>query len=340
MRVALNTSALTSGHKFRGLGFYTQRLSTALKKNRQVKLIDFSAKAPADVDLVHYLAFTPFELGLPLTFPKPVVVTVHDLIPLKFPRQFPAGIKGAIIWQINRHLLKKVNHIITDSKASQKDIVNFIGVNPAKTSVVYLAADAVFKPIRGKVLPRVKNKFYLPGKFILYVGDVNWNKNLPLLAETCLKLNYPLVIVGKQAVAKNVPIHPETKDLIAFQRLAAAHPQKIICLGFVPTRDLVAIYNLATGYAQVSRAEGFGLPVLEAMACGTPVVTSKTSSLPEVAGRAAVLVKPESPFEIACGIEEVMKKHKIYEKLGFERVKLFSWEKTATDTLKIYQKLS
>ena len=178
---------------------------------------------------------------------------------------------------------------------------------------------------------------------MLFVGDLNYNKNTPLLTQTCLKLNFPLVVVGKQAVTEDFDKkHPETQDLVQFQTLAKDNPQKIIRLGFVPTKDLVGLYNLATCYAQPSLAEGFGLPILEAMACGCPVITSRSSSLVEIAGQAALLVNPASPIQLEKALKSMWQKPKLRQKLsnlGLERNKKFSWAKTALNTLKVYEQV-
>ena len=337
MKIGINVNCLNSASQFRGIGFYTRRLIAELEKIPSVQLIKFDQKLSEPVDLIHYPGFNPFHFSLPLINHYPYVVTVHDLTPLKFPDRFPPGIKGKVRWLLQKKQLQSARALITDSEASKKDIVKFVDISAGKVHVVYLAADKIFKTKKSA------NKFSLPDKFVLYVGDVNYNKNLPLLAQTCLSLNFPLVVVGKQAIDKNFNRnHPENQDLIKFQALAAANPQKIITLGYVKTEDLVAIYNLATVFAQPSLAEGFGLPVLEAFACGCPVITSSNTSLAEISGQAALLINPRDQSQLAYALKSLWLNPNLrtkYTHLGQAQIKQFSWEVTAQNTIKIYDQV-
>jgi len=335
MKVAIDISSLYSAHKTRGIGFYTKRLIQAL---RLIKGPDFSVrlikqgKIPQDVDLVHYPYFDLFLLTLPIKKIKPTVVTVHDLIPLVFPDKFPKGIRGWIKYQIQRQALRRVDAVITDSECSKKDIIKFIGFPKEKIYVVPLAPGKEFKKLE------IKKKYSLPKIFALYVGDVNWNKNVEGLIKACAKIKIDLVLVGKAFRDKSLP---ETQAILRLIEELSLNNQTRI-LGFTPTEDLVAIYNLATVYCQPSFYEGFGLPVLEAMACGTPVVCSKTSSLPKVVGDAAVFVDPNDYKSIAEGIMKLMENKKLYEGLreqGRRRARKFSWEKTAKETVKVYHEV-
>ena len=330
MKIAINIASLSSASQSRGIGFYTSRLIAELQNNPSLQLIKFEKKIPPGVDLVHYPGFNPFQFSFPLINTLPFLVTIHDLIPLKFPSRFPPGIKGKLRWLIQRGLLLSAAGIITDSKSSQKDILALTEVSPAKIHVIYLAADKVFKPIKPI------NKFSLPNKFILYVGDVNYNKNLPELIQVCLTNNYPLVLVGKQLVEKDYDRrHPENQDLIKVQSLIQANPNQIIPLGFLPTQDLVMLYNLATVYVQPSLAEGFGLPVLEAMACGCPVLIGPADSLSEIAGPAAGEFN-ENNLKLYWQSPSLRLK---MSKLGLAQAAKFSWEKTARETIKVYESI-
>jgi len=342
MRVGFNTSSLSSPHQYRGLGFYTQRLFKTIKDTPSgkviKKIVEFNDKVPKKVDLIHYPAFTLFTKPPKITA-TPTIVTLHDLIPLKFPRHYPLGIKGKIFWHWQQIFLRKCSAIITDSIASKKDIINFVSLPKEKVSVIYLAADPVFKQKNKKI-----NKYNLPKKFVLYVGDLNWNKNIVNLTKACLKLNYPLVIVGKQATNQTTNhSHVELKDLSLFKSLAKSNPHKIISLGFVPTSDLVDIYNLATLYAQPSRAEGFGLPILEAFACGCPVITSNATSLLEISGQAALLINPFKTSQLPTALKSLWQQPHLRAKMskaGIIQAKQFSWELTAQQTIKVYEKVT
>jgi glycosyltransferase involved in cell wall biosynthesis len=165
------------------------------------------------------------------------------------------------------------------------------------------------------------------------VGDINWNKNIPSLIEICQELNYPLVIVGSSAVKQNIPVHPWTKDLLWLQSKVPEN-QALNLTGFVPNEELPVIYSLATFYCQPSYAEGFGLPPIQAMACGCPVICNLETSLKELYSSVSLSFKKEN-LKKFWNNSNVRKK---YSNLGLNYTKNFSWEKTAQKTLKIYEK--
>ncbi len=335
-------------HRVRGTGVYIENLKKALERqDRQHEYIFFTREQnlPENVDLVHYPYFEPFFLTLPLKKVAPTVVTVHDLIPLVFPEHFPAGIKGLLKWQIQKFSLRGCQGIITDSESSKNDIVRFTDFPKDKVQVVYLAPAPDFKKLEiGNWKLEIKQKYHLPDIFVLYVGDATWNKNLPKLIEAMKKINVPLVMVGKALAEEDFDrTNPWNQDLIKIHELCRNN-QKILRPGFVPEEDLVGLYNLATVFAMPSLYEGFGLPVLEAMACGCPVVTSRAGSLAEVAGEAATFVDPDKGEEIADRLLKLLRlpneeRKKTVQK-GLEQAKKFSWEKTAKETLAVYRKIS
>ena len=346
MKVAIDVSPLKSAHQFRGIGAYTKNLVKALQS---VKRADFEevlveeGKIPKDCDLIHYPFFDLFFRSLPLLRGKKTVVTIHDTTPLVFPEHYPPGIKGRLKLSAQKIALKTVNAVIADSKNSQKDIVKYLNYPKEKIFVVYLAAANIFQPIKErKKLTKIRKKYHLPRQFILYVGDVNYNKNILGLAKACQSIKVPLVIIGKQTVQKKFDkTHVENQPLVQLIKLYGEDPE-VVRLGFVPNEELVILYNLATVYCQPSFYEGFGLPVLEAMACGTPVVTSKKASLAEIAGRAAILVDPYDISDIANGLTVAIDDEDLREDLiarGLKQAKKFSWEKVADETYKVYQKV-
>lgn len=347
MIVALDISPLKSGHRFRGIGAYTENLSEALKNLKkpgfQIKLIE-KGPIPQEVDLVHYPYFDLFFTTLPLKKPKKTVVTVHDVTPLVFPQHYPPGIKGQLKLRIQKRSLKGASAVICDSINSKKDIAKFLDYPPEKTFVVYLAASSQFKKISlSEVeIKKISSRYNLPRKFVLYVGDVDYNKNVLGLVAACKRIKVPLVMVGKQAAQKDFDAsHVENQPLLKLIKEFGQDPE-VLRLGFVPDKDLVSLYNLASVYCQPSFYEGFGLPVLEAMACGCPVVSSNRASLREVAGEAALLVDPEDIEEIARALAKLSNNRKLREDLikkGFKQVKKFSWTKTAQETVKIYEKV-
>lgn len=343
MKVAIDITPLKTGHQFRGIGFYTKNLTEALKNLNKpdfsVELIE-KGKIPDDCDLVHYPFFDFFFLTLPLQKIKPTVVTIHDCTPLVFPEHYPPGIKGKVKFLVQKFSLRGVERIMADSENSKNDIVKFLGYPREKIDVVCLAAANKVKKISDELLlEKVAKKFKLPQKFVLYVGDVNHNKNLPGLVKACQQVEVKLVLVGKQMVQKDFnQSHPENKSLLELNKLVEGN-NDVLRLGFIEENDLSALYNLASVYCQPSFYEGFGLQILEAMTCGCPVVTSNVSSLPEVAGEAALLINPNNIGEISGAIRKVLNDEKLRKKMiefGFENVKKFSWEKTAKQTIASY----
>jgi glycosyltransferase involved in cell wall biosynthesis len=345
MKVAIDISPLQSGHKVRGVGFYLNYLKKELEKVSAGQFTFFTHRSsvPKDVNVVHYPYFEPFFVTLPFFEQHKRVVTVHDLTPLVFPEHFPAGIKGNLSWQIQRLNLIRSDGIITDSFSSKKDIAKYTGMAEEKIHTIYLAAGEEFKEITiDSAKQKVLHKYNLPEKFVLYVGDVTWNKNLPRLIEAMKQINLPLVMVGKNLVQKDFDrTNPWNKDLIEVQKLTE-EDSRFIKLGFVPTEDLVTLYNLANVFVFPSLYEGFGLPILEAMQCGCPVVTTKEGSLPEVAGEAAYYVDAYDVKSIAKGISEVFHSKKLQEQLsekGKQQAKKFNWKKTAEETMQVYKKV-
>lgn len=348
MKLGLDLSSLASGHKFRGIGFYTQRLNKQLqllsKREKDFSLVSLNKRNKNSLDIIHYPYFYPFFKTLPLISLKKTIITIHDLIPLQYPQYFPPGLRGKLAWLWQKIALKSLSAIITDSKYSQKQIKKFTNYPINKIFVVYLAADKFFKKINNNnYLNKLRNRYKLPEKFILYVGDLNWNKNVNRLAQSCLELKLPLVVVGKQAVISSYDQdHIENKPLKQFHNIAKNNAKLILRIGFVPTEDLVGIYNLATCCAQLSLSEGFGLPVAEAMACGCPVLVSRGTSLSEIAGASALSTDPLSKKEITKQLKLYWQNNSLrkkYSSLGLKQSKKFSWEKTARETLAVYRQV-
>lgn len=336
-RVGFITKSLTDGNAIRGVGFYAKRLLPILKaqclkyKIEIVEISNVHELRTMNCELVHYPYFDLFRHTLPIFRSAKTVVTIHDVIPLEFPQIYKPGIRGFVNLQLQKFalsglVLSGVEGVITDSKASAKSIHKYLNISESKIKSIYLAADPMFRP------KKVTKKYNLPDKFVLYVGDVNWNKNISNLIQAAKLANLPLVMVGKQAaeIEKMDLNHPELSHLSMNHELITNYP---IRLGFVPDEDLVDIYNLSGVYCQASYAEGFGLPVLEAMACGTQVAISNTHSLPEIAGSAAEYFNPNSVSDVSKALlKAIDNKFDVVT-----QAKKFSWEKTATQTLEVYR---
>jgi len=168
---------------------------------------------------------------------------------------------------------------------------------------------------------------------------VNYNKNILGLADACKLAKVPLVMVGKQALEKNVDLsHPENRDFSKFLK-RFSKDKNVMRLGYVSDKDLVYIYNLAAVYCQPSFYEGFGLPILEAMACGLPVVASKTQALVEIAESAVIFADPHNSKDMASKLNEAMRDPATFSLRGSRKVKEFSWEKAAKETIEYYREL-
>jgi len=222
-----------------------------------------------------------------------------------------------------------------------KDIIKYVGINPTKIRIVYLAAGKEFKKMEnGKWKMEILGKYNLPEKFILYVGDATWNKNLPRLIKAASKINVSLAMVGKALIDKKIDAqNPWNKDLVKVQELAEENGN-VFRLGFVSSEDLVALYNAATLFIMPSIYEGFGLPILEAMSCGCPVVSSREGSLAEVVGEAGRYIDPYDIDSIAKGIREVFSNANLQKELsqkGIIQSKKFTWRKTADETMGVYR---
>lgn len=336
LKVFFDTNSLNKGHAVRGIGYYVRNLEKYLKNCKDIELVGSEIEA----DIVHYPYFDLFFNTLKVSS-KPTVVTIFDTIPLIFPKNYPSGIKGKINLLKQKHELKKVDAVITISETSKKDIVRFLDVPEEKIYPIYLAPEEKFKKLKhGNWKIEIRKKYTLPEKFVLYVGDVNYNKNVCALADACVNLKIPLVIVGKQAIEINFNRnHIENRE---WAKLIDKYGENefILRIGYVESDDLVKIYNLATVYCQPSLYEGFGLPVLEAQACGVPVVAYKTQVLVEIAGDSCLFVKDSS--ELKEKIELLYNSSKTRDKLvinGLDNVKIYTWKNTFENTLIVYKKI-
>lgn len=347
MKIAIDISPLQSGHKVRGVGFYLTYLKKALLEyypEHEYIFFKQGEKIDKPVDLVHYPYFDPFFRTLPFIKAHKTVVTVHDLTPLVFPEYFPAGIKGNLIWQTQRFNLKNVDGILTDSLSSKKDIERIINIPSEKITVAYLAAGEEFRKLQKEdaILKSTKTRYSLPENFILYVGDATWNKNLPRLLEAIDGSEISLVMVGKALTATNIDRNNKwNSDLITVQKKVQEN-KNVKLLGFISTEDLVALYNLATMFVYPSVYEGFGLPILEAMQSGCPVVISHEGSVPEVGEDAAEYFDGYDTQSLQAAIKRVLHSKKLQQELsekGFKQAHKFNWQKTAEKTVESYTKV-
>lgn len=292
-------------------------------------------------DLVH----VPLN-RVPFLMVQPYVVTVHDLANLLFEWEEYSKLRI----QLRRYRLKRglarASRVIAVSEATRRDVAQLAGVPANRLRLVYNAPDPQFFQVDGagaaEARGRVMERYQIQSPFLLYAGNIRRHKNIPRLVEAFAVVreqlaghpvycNLRLVIIGD-----NISQYPAVRQAVIRSR--SEHVVRF--LGFVPFETLRFFYQSATAFVFPSRYEGFGLPPIEAMASGTPVVTSNVSSLPEVVGDAAILVNPENVFDIVRGIRDVLLDDALRATLiskGREQAARFSWSRTARQVLEIYQ---
>jgi glycosyltransferase involved in cell wall biosynthesis len=337
MVIGFDTLPLSGGHAGRGTGSYTRNLFQGLRAYApDVSIVPFNNEVLSEsVDLIHYPYFDPFFLTLHPKQKTPFVCTVHDLIPLVYKDYFPAGIRGTLKWNVQKRNLKKASSIITDSEISKKDIVNILGIDESHVHVVYLAPGEEFIPQSKERIDSLKEKYHLSDEYLLYVGDVNWNKNIHSLLSLVSSVKIPIVLAG------NVFLNSE---LVETQKIrkhihALGIESFVITPGYIPAEELPVFYAGALLYVQLSYAEGFGLPVLESMACGTPALVSSTSSLREIAGP-AIQVDPYNMEDIIDGAKKALsEERKTASKTAIAWAKRFSWKQTVKQTVDVYKQV-
>ena len=265
------------------------------------------------------------------------VVTIHDCIHLMFPQYLPSRFALGYARASIRLAAWRATRVLTVSESSKRDILRFVDTTPEKIDVIYNAYDERFgvEP-REEDVVRVRERYQLSDEFVLYAGNVKPHKNLERLIEA-------FDMVRKRGLdrLKLVLIGDEISKYAALRRAVHQHQlhKYVRFLGYLPEETLAVMYRLAGVFVFPSLYEGFGLPPLEAMASGTPVVTSNVSSLPEVAGGAAVLVDPYSPQAIADGIHRVLTDEALRRSLrqkGLARAAQFSWEQSVRRVREIY----
>ena len=267
----------------------------------------------------------------------PTVLTVHDMI---F-RLFPEHQKRLNYWYLNATMpmyCRRAGAIITVSQSSKQDIVDHYRLDPSKITVVYEAASPEFAPADAATVEGVRRRYGLPERYLIHVGTIEPRKNLTRLVEALQMLReqgvrIPLVVVGGRGW-----LYAEF-----FRRLAELDVRdSVVFPGYVPAGDLPPLYSAATAAVVPSVYEGFGLPLLEAMACGTPVISSTASCLPEVGGDGAYYFEPTSVTAMAEAIRSVLADDDLQAEMrvrGLARVSGFSWEKAAEETMAVYHRV-
>lgn len=367
------------GHKNRGIGQYARRLLEGLRNGHDMfdlsLLVDRSLPLDPSHDGVPLVSYRPFTTSTTLRFfesqarlpgivdrsapslshflahddaacriRSPYVVTVHDTVSFDVSELYGSmqKAKHRVVGWFGRRNIERASYCIADSEHTRKDILRRFRVDPDRVRVVYLAADEhLFVPVPAEQIAEVRHRLALPERFILYVGGIDPRKNVPGLVRalssfrgTDLK-DVPLLMAGKIRSQREFP---ELEALIRAEGIQ----DRVRLLGFVDDATLAALYATCSVFAFPSFYEGFGLPVLEAMAAGAPVVTTRRSSIPELGGEAVLYVEPESIGDIARGLREVLMSPDLRVALktaGPQRARLFSWDRTVRETVDVYRML-
>ncbi len=289
---------------------------------------------PFSLDVLHSPDFIP-----PSRTRCPSVITMHDLAFLLYPR-FLTRESARYYGQVDL-AARQADHIIAVSESTKRDTVRFLGVPEDKITVIYEAAHPLFTPVtNNETLSRVRERYQLPQDFILFVSTVEPRKNLPTLLRAFRRLRDNYKSEAVLAVAGNRGwLFEEVDQVVSELNLGDA----VRFLGGVPNEELVYLYNAAKLFVLPSFYEGFGLPPLEAMACGTPVIVSNVSSLPEVVGDAGILISPEDIEGLTVAMWRVLTDEKMRRELrekGLKRARVFSWERAARETLAVYRQVA
>jgi len=286
------------------------------------------------------LAHVPY-FASPLFPTTPTVVTVHDLIPMLLP-----AYRGSMLVRLYTLLVaiaaKRADMVLTDSQASKWDIVHLLDIPSERVRVIYLAADDIYQPVLDEHrLAATRQKYGLPESYLLYLGGFDQRKNVPTLLKGFEKLakdSRAFLVVAGRLPEKGSDFFPDPRPMV--QELGMG--ERVIFTGWVPEEDKPALYSGARALVFPSLHEGFGLPPLEALACGTPVIASNRGSLSEIVGDGGLLLEPDDVEGLAGAMEKLLNDDTLWGDLrekGLAHAARFSWEKTARQTLAVYQEV-
>ncbi|HBC97601.1 MAG TPA: glycosyltransferase family 1 protein [Clostridium sp.] len=325
------------------------RNDICLKKNFTLNTIPPQNKNSfwEEINIPNKIKYNKIELyhvpqngvGLPVDKNCKFVITLHDVIPYKMPKTVSDRYLK-IFFDYIPDIIPKCDGIITVSNFSKKDIIKTFNFPEDKIYVTHLASEDIYKPLDKNVSRYIAKRYYsITGDYILYVGGFSPRKNILGLIESFSKFislykkPVKLVIAGMKGKSYNIyKKRTETLNI----------PDKVIFPGFISMEHLPYIYNAAKLFVYPSFYEGFGLPPIEAMACGVPVITSNTTSLPEVVGNGAFLVNPKDQDDLCQAMLNILSDSTFKNKLissGIQRASQLSWKKTAIDTIVIYNKI-
>lgn len=287
----------------------------------------------AEIDVLHSLHYTR-----PLWLHCASVVTFHDMTFFLYPKLHTRA-KRIFFPLATRFSARRARAIIADSESTRQDIIRLLNVPGEKVFAVLLGVDPSFRPMKDHgLMRRIGEHYHLPDKFILYLGMVEPRKNLPLLVGAYKELvdrgtDHDLVVAGRFGwMYEDIFRQVESFGL----------KHRVHFTGYISQHDLPVVYNLASLFVYPTLYEGFGLPPLEAMACGVPVITTNVSSLPEIVGDAGVLIPVNDHEALVTAMVQILKDQSLRAELASKgplRAAQFTWERTARQTLEVYQKI-
>ena len=293
------------------------------------------------------IAHVPY-FASPLFPTTPTVVTVHDPIPMLLP-----AYRGSILVRLYTRLVaaaaRKADIVLTDAQASKRDIVRLLGIPAERVRVIYLAVDDIYQPVLDEHhLTEMRRKYRLPPSYLLYLGGFDQRKNVPTLLKAFAQLakdsrfkiqdSEVFLVMAGRLPEKSSDFFPDPRPIV--QELGIE--ERVVFTGWVPEGDKPALYSGARALVFPSLYEGFGLPPLEALACGTPVIASNRGSLPEVVGEGGLLLEPDDVEGLAAAMEKLLADDNMRTDLrqkGLAHAARFSWEKTAQETLAVYREV-
>lgn len=360
MRIQLSTTVLSPRKNtiHDGIYIYTRELLAALQQTSQIEIIGNNLPFPTRPRLNNSLWMAASLLnGIPQTWNKdaeiyhstdyriphlkkiPVIATIHDALALRFPEQVNPKLRS-LKNQFMRYSTRWLTHAIAISHSIVPDLIEYWGLKENQISVVHCGLNpSWFNKVSDEQRNIVKRKYGLSEKYLLFVGTLQPKKNIDNIISAYsvlnndLKKSFPLVIVGRKGCITDA-------EMIQLNNLVASGNGR--WLEYVSDEDLPTIYQCATAFIFPSLYEGFGMPVLEAFASGIPVITSNTSSLPEIAGDAALLINPKSVDELNNAMEKLLNSESLRKQLvsaGLLRAREFTWEKSAKEMVKIYKRI-
>ena len=315
--------------KFRQADVEFQKASSSIYSlAEQWELLSFAKKA----ELLHVPHF-----NIPVFYGGKLVVTVHDLIYLKDPKYSGSSLGRAYVKFLFKQIEKKAAAVLAVSEYTKNDLIEHFPKLKDRIFVTHEAASFLFQPAASADLEQAKKKYALNKPFVLFVGSLKAHKNVSVLIEAMRLLreekgiSHELLLVGGK--------DKKEKELLA---LIESNSSFVRAMGRIDDEELVNFYGLAEVFVLPSLWEGFGLPVLEAMACGAPVLASDRASLPEVIGDAGSLFDPTRVDELKELLYNVLQNRDLRQKMrveGFSQAKKFSWDKTAAETLSVYERV-